>query len=103
NEPIRGFSLQYCTVAAGLCQAPGDNDGDARNNDRDDNATAHPQSKSDLDVVGSFAEGEGAGEFQVLLNGVPTEGWTMGAKNAEDELWAGVGGLTGKNNLIYLS
>ena len=30
NEPIQAFTFQYCTEAAGKCQAPGDNTGDAR-------------------------------------------------------------------------
>lgn len=103
-DTLKGFSLQYCTSAAGNCQAPGDNDGDAKSGAtlaREDNATAHPKGKSDLDVVGAFTEGVGAGTFQVLVDGAPTTGWTMGVKNAEDA--AHTGRLTGKNNLIYLS
>lgn len=81
---IKGFSFQYCTSAAGVCQAPGNNQeanpdydagdnnaanstGDFRNgvydpldlpataNGRPTNAFAHAQQKSDLDFVGTFA------------------------------------------------
>jgi hypothetical protein len=31
SRPVKAFTLQYCTAAAGLCQAPGDNLGDSRN------------------------------------------------------------------------
>lgn len=84
STDIRGFSFQYCTSAAGVCQAPGNNNeanpdydladndlanspGDFRNgvydpgnlpataNGRPDNAFAHPLQKSDLDFVGTFA------------------------------------------------
>lgn len=30
SRPIKAFTFQYCTTAAGLCQAPGNNAGDAR-------------------------------------------------------------------------
>lgn len=80
---VEGFDFQYCTSAAGECQAPGDNGnmvpgfddtdqstinstaGDDRDgvfdpgvNDigRPTNAQAHPEELSDLDVVGSFAQ-----------------------------------------------
>jgi hypothetical protein len=118
GKAIKAFTLQYCTGAAGKCQAPGDNDkmtpstlGDFRNGvydsstnptGRPTNAQAHPQGNSDLDIVGSWTEGAGAGQFQVLVDGVAdTSGWTMAAINAEDT--AHSGHLTGKNNLIRLT
>lgn len=101
STPIKGISFQYCTQAAGLCQAPGNNTGDERDSDRETNAVAHPNKRSDLDVVGTFTEGAGAGQFQVLLNGVASSGWTMASKNVEDD--AHTGDLTGKKNFIYLT
>jgi len=60
---IKGISFQYCTTAAGNCQAPGNNLGDADPTDdgltpstREYNATAHPLGRSYLEVVGSFVE-----------------------------------------------
>ena len=100
STPIKALSFQYCTTAAGVCQAPGNNLGDERDTDRETNAVAHPNKRSDLDVVGTFTEGAGEGQFQVLLNGVASSGWTMAAKNVEDD--AHTGDLTGKNNFIYL-
>ena len=100
STPIKALSFQYCTTAAGVCQAPGNNLGDERDTDRETNAVAHPNKRSDLDVVGTFTEGAGEGQFQVLLNGVASSGWTMAAKNVEDDVHTG--DLTGKNNFIYL-
>jgi len=123
NRPLLGFTLQYCTNAAGNCQAPGDNEqitvgnlGDARNpglwdastnaTGRPSNAQANPLGKSDFDVVtgastAAWSEGAGAGQYQVLVDGTPSTGWEMTTKNAEDNAHSGK--LTGKNNFIYLA
>ncbi len=111
-RPIRAFSLQYCTTAAGFCQAPGNNSGDARADSRESNEVAHakPQTEvsgptSDLDVVmdelDSWEEGTGPGTFQVTVDGVASEGWEMDVKNVEDDDYDGP--LTGKNNFIFLT
>ena len=100
GRDIRGFTLQYCTSAAGKCQAPGDNTGDERDSDRETNATAHPLGRSDLDVVGSWTNGAGAGQFQVLVDGTPSTGWTMSTSNVETQDHSDE--LTGKNNFITL-
>lgn len=130
---VKGFSLQYCTSAAGVCQSPGNNGemvpgytgdaddpGDARNgvfNDDDnmdgrpDNvlldggdpvpgASGHYNEKSDLDFVGTFVEGTGAGTFEVKVDGVTSTGWSITKANLEDD--AHTGTLTGKNNYITL-
>lgn len=111
---VKGITLQYCTTAAGNCQAPGDNRGDDRDGEapdaytgagpyedgRETNAQAHPLGRSDLDVVGTFAQGTGAGTFQVLINGTPSGTWTMTGEKAEDTAHSGA--LTGKKNLIRL-
>jgi len=111
NEPIKSFSLQYCTTAAGNCQAPGDNTGDARDNlpsARETNLVAHAKTipTSDFDVVTDgttpWTQGTGPGTYQILKNGDPsTETWTMSTKNAEDT--AHSGNLTGKKNFIILT
>ena len=141
TDDISGISLQYCTTAAGNCQSPGDNSGDYNPTDdtdpayagedstREDNATAHPLGRSDLEVVGEFIadedgtvalfnpeDGTGGGNFTVYQddggNGVfaPTTGWSMDAINAEDTTFVGEDGdpttiddpLTGKFNYIRL-
>lgn len=100
---VKGFSLQYCTTAAGVCQAPGNNDGDARvgaTTPRETNAVAHPQNQSDLDYVGAWTEGTGAGQFSVTVGGAPSTGWTLQATNLEDTAHSGA--LTGKKNYVTL-
>lgn len=107
EKTVRAFSLQYCTTAAGNCQAPGNNAGDHRNADRETNAVAHAKSvpTSDFDVVTDgvtpWTEGAGAGQFQILLNDVAQPGWTMATKNVEDNAHSGA--LTGKNNFVYFT
>jgi len=121
TRKVKGISFQYCTSAAGYCQAPGDNGtingGDSRDGVYDSgdlpatadgrytNADAHPLNKSDLDVVGTFGESTtatpAAGEFVVLVNGAATSGWTMDAVNGEDNAHSGA--LTGKMNYIRLA
>lgn len=101
---IKGFSLQYCTSAAGLCQAPGNNTGDDRDDlpsARETNAAAHPNERSDLDFVGTFTEGTGEGQYSVTVNGTPSTGWSITKANLEDT--AHTGDLTGKNNYITLT
>lgn len=108
SRPIKGMTFQYCTSAAGNCQSPGNNLGDDRDDDpqaRETNAQAHPNKRSDLEVVGTFNEATtatpAAGEFVVLVNGAPQTGWTMDAINREDT--AHSGNLTGKFNYIRLA
>lgn len=112
NKTIKTFSLQYCTGAAGNCQAPGDNDGDARvgaTTPREDNATAHAKATptSDFDVVTDgttpWSQGTGPGQFQILKNGVAvaSNDWTMSTLNVEDDAHSGA--LTGKKNYITLT
>lgn len=120
--PISGMSLQYCTKAAGHCQAPGNNTGDF--DPADDGSVPSTRilnetpttggwalQLSDLNVQSTFTEVDaatvpGEGEFVVLVDGVQSEGWTMTALNAESEDTALPGGdveLTGKNNMIHLT
>lgn len=102
SRPIQGFTLQYCTQAAGNCQAPGNNQGDERTTSRETNAVAHPLGRSDLEILSGFTQGVGAGQFQVYVEGVAsTETWTMAVSNKEDT--AHSGDLSGKNNFITLT
>jgi len=121
SKQLKGFTLQYCTNAAGHCQAPGDNekittgqDGDFRNglwdggalaDGRPTNEEANPLGRSDFDVVTNgttpWSEGAGAGQYQVLVNNAPSTGWTMTTDNDEDDEHSGY--LTGKNNFIFLA
>lgn len=126
---VKGLSLQYCTSAAGLCQAPGNNNemvpgyaepavkdaaGDARNgvydagtnttgrpaNDGAATVGGHANKKSDLDFVGAFTEGTGAGQYEVKVNGSTSTGWVFTAANLESS--AHTGQLTGKKNYVTL-
>lgn len=109
NKTIKAFTLQYCTKAAGKCQAPGNNSGDELTADRMDNTTAHalPTPTSDFDVVKDgttpWTQGTGPGQFQVYVGGTEsTQTWNMDVENVEDDDFIG-GGLTGKNNMIVLT
>jgi len=111
TRPIKAFSLQYCTTAAGKCQAPGDNTGDARTvpgpADRESNATAHALKRSDLELMYPTGSVPGT-DFQVFVNGVDkSAGWTLTTKNVEDNSFApsgsNLGHLTGKDNYMTLS
>ena len=102
-DTIRGFTLQYCTSAAGVCQAPGDNLGDARSGAttaRETNATAFPNQRADLDI--NYDDSPVAGtDFEIWVNGVNvSSGWTIGTANVEDDAHSGE--LTGKRNFIRL-
>lgn len=108
---VRGFSLQYCQEAAGVCKAPGNNSGDARDpddagpleGDRMLNGDAHILSTptSDLDFVGNFAEGTTAGTFEVRVDGATSTGWTISKANLEDDAHSEA--LTGTFNYITLT
>lgn len=136
----KGFSFQYCTSAAGNCQAPGNNGGDARDgvktapayaspntydgngaldnnaDGREDNTLAHPESRSDLDFVGTFVPAGVAanvaamapGQFQIFRSAdgtawtaVDTSDWEFEKANLEDT--AHTGPMSGKNNYVTLS
>lgn len=105
-SPIKAFSLQYCTKAAGLCLGPGNNLGDARSGattPRESNATAWPNKRSDLDI-GSFTYGTGAGQFSINVGaGTPSTAsdWTMTTTTKEDTTASG--NMTGKNNYITIT
>lgn len=110
--PLKAISLQYCTSAAGKCQAPGNNtgdadpnkDGDLADSTREANSAAHADKRSDFEVVTDgttpWGEGAGAGKYQVSVNGVATSGWVMATKNVESADHSGA--KTGKHNFIYL-
>ena len=124
STDIEKLTLQYCTTAAGQCQAPGNNAGSAQTSDRETNAVGHakadPNKTSDFDVVGAFTEGDsvysyvpgtpvlgtesGGGSFEVLVgpdvdNLTPVSGWTFASSNVENS----TNPQTGKMNFITLS
>lgn len=107
-DNIEAMTFQYCTKAAGLCAAPGNNSGDDHNDDRMDNAAAHVLSTptSDLEVV--YGNPVAGTDFLVYIDadndGVfdagesVSTGWTMETSNVEDH----TDPTTGKNNFITL-
>jgi hypothetical protein len=113
GRAIEAFTLQYCTGAAGRCQAPGNNLGDAKTGSstaRETNAVAKPNSRADLDVnYGAFDEDDGttnavAGtDFKIFVGNTELSnytGWEMLATNVESQDHTGA--LTGKRNFITL-
>lgn len=112
GAPLKAITFQYCTSAAGKCQGPGNNTGDARDSlpsARESNATAHPLGRSDLDIVygtpvagTDFVIWHDADDDGVLDGGEDlSSGWTMATSNVEDTTHSG--DLTGKNNFITLT
>jgi len=127
TKDIKAFTLQYCTEAAGKCQAPGDNSGDGRtkypaSGAFDDPANADtstwedgPSTRatnaagyalaagsqtSDLDVV--YSNAVLGTDFEITIDGTPvTSGWTLTTSNKEDLTHSEA--LTGKNNFITLT
>jgi hypothetical protein len=106
---ISGFDLQYCTKAAGKCNGPGNNTGNADPN-KDGNLadstravndpTSWAANKSDFNVLNTFTEGAGAGQYQVFVGGVAQTGWTFATRNKEDPTHNDP--KTGKNNYVTL-
>jgi hypothetical protein len=101
SEPLKAFTLQYCTTAAGKCRSPGNNLGDARSGattPRETNAAAFPNKRSDFDaVLGGSVENT---NFTVKVNDQLTSGWTITTGNFETESHSDR--LSGKNNYITL-
>jgi hypothetical protein len=107
NRPIQAFTLQYCTTAAGLCQAPGDNNGDQRTTNREANVDAHKLNRSDLEVNYSGSAVAGT-DFQIFQGSTDVSSdWVITATNKEDNAFApsgsNLGHLTGKKNFITLT
>lgn len=126
NSEVKAITFQYCTTAAGKCQAPGNNLGDARSGAsvaRETNVVAHTNSRSDLNVTGGsnvFTQSEEetlppeAGTFQVTVGSSPSsasvttaDDWVMTTLNREDQDFAMTdpndARLTGKNNFITIA
>ncbi len=106
TNPIKAFTLQYCTKAAGLCQAPGDNTGDARTTRQANEGAGGGwvSNKSDFDVTGAWTQGSAPGQFEVFVNGAASpdaDDWTMTLSNQEDNAHSGA--LTGKKNFMTLA
>lgn len=110
NRPIKAFTLQYCTTAAGLCQAPGNNTGDARaaSGDREANVDAWPNKRSDLNINYPTATSVAGTDYKVYVNNVEqSTGWVITTSNKEDDGFQANGSnngtLTGKDNFITLT
>lgn len=106
NRPVKAFSFQYCTTAAGHCFAPGTNNGDDRNDTRELNAAAHLAERSDFDIVGAQPNAADLG-FEILHNGAVLdnlEDWSVRAENREDviEGTESTQRTTGTNNYMTL-
>lgn len=100
GKEIKAFTLQYCTSAAGKCQAPGNNPGDARvgaTTPRGPDSVANKTSDLNVNYT-SAVEGT---DFTVYVRGVATTGWTLTTSNAEDTSHSGA--LTGAKNMITLT
>ena len=131
TRKIKAFTLQYCTAAAGKCQAPGNNDGDARTkvpitgepndaanadttdpllwttvgapNDREANGSDPAKADLDVHIDGDTAV-EGT-DYSVYVEGVLQTGWELTTENVEDLTHTDgpLGRLTGKQNFITLT
>lgn len=110
SKPIQAFTLQYCTQAAGNCQAPGNNSGDARNSDRmtNEDALDLPVGSKTSDLEVNYPANTDSGAAFTIRMGADKESltdvsddWVLNASNLEDNAHSGT--LTGKNNFITLS
>ncbi|MES2630640.1 MAG: hypothetical protein V4611_01665 [Patescibacteria group bacterium] len=104
TRDIKAFTLQYCTKAAGLCQAPGDNSGDARTvpgpADRKSNADALADGDDTSDLKIDYTSPVLGVDFDIFVDGVAQTGWVMETANHEDDAF--VGALTGSENFVTL-
>lgn len=117
TNALEAMTFQYCTEAAGFCQAPGNNSGNGDPSDDGsmtgstrvaNNPTGWDAGTSDLEVVYTgavegtdfdvFVDADDDGVFEA---GEEATGWALGVSNVEDHEHAGV--LTGKNNYITLT
>lgn len=109
GKTVKAFTLQYCTKAAGLCQAPGDNAGDARIADGDTGAresnetgrtkVAPTKQTSDLSI--NYPSAVQGTDFDIYVDNVITNtDWDLVTDNVEDDAFDGA--LTGKENFITL-
>jgi hypothetical protein len=99
TETIKGFAMQYCTTAAGKCRSPGNNAAGVQND-----PAGWAAKTSNLEVKPGFVQGNGAGQFQVYIDGVETTAdWEMSVKNVEDQTYTGPDGLTGAMNYIEIT
>lgn len=109
GKTIKAFTLQYCTKAAGLCQAPGDNAGDARvatgqtgereTNEQGRAKVAPTKQTSDLSI--NYPSAVQGTDFDIYVDNVITNtAWDLVTDNVEDTAFSGP--LTGKDNFITL-
>lgn len=115
GNAIKGITFQYCTKAAGVCQAPGDNagNGGTRESNADGMAKAEGLKTSDLEVQygtdGNGLDVVPGQDFKIRIGGDNTTpgveltageyaDWSMIVKNEENH----PGPLTAKNNFMTL-
>ena len=98
ERELKAFTLQYCTEAAGLCRAPGDNATGKSNQAALDDG----DETSDLEV--NFDGAVAGTDFKIFVNNTEIadySDWTLASSNKED---AGhTEPLTGKDNFITLA
>jgi hypothetical protein len=105
--PIKAFTFQYCTTAAGLCTAPG-NDAAATGGGTPTPRGSDDATHSDLNAqYTSPTEGTlSTNDFEIYVGGAPgtgtaQTGWSMAVSNLENSATAL--NMTGKNNYITLT
>lgn len=105
NQPLKAFTFQYCTSAAGTCLAPGNNTGGAWNGTAFTTPRgADTTTTSDLNV--NHPSAVCGTDFVIKHDGVTEpcgtapNNWTLTASNKET---ASLSTLTGKNNYITLA
>ncbi len=98
GRAIKAFTLQYCTTAAGICLAPGDNEGGTEGVARG----ADTDSTSDLNV--NYTGAVAGTDFQIFIgDDEVSTGWTMATDNVETPIGGSQTVNTGKNNFIRLT
>lgn len=111
NTPLQAFSLQYCTTAAGVCTAPGDDLSavprvdDTGHSDLNVDYTTPtevatvPTAVSGRDGATLVPRDDSGGNFAIIWNGTLQTGWSMSTvTNSEDGA-----NPTGKNNYVVFT
>lgn len=108
GKQIKAFTLQYCTTAAGLCQAPGNNTGDARDDSRGEDSLADRTSDLNVNMGVTDLAAVAGTDFKIFIEDteINYDDWTMEATNKEDTDFntgnSETSRLTGANNYITL-
>jgi len=113
NAPIKAFTLQYCTSAAGVCTSPGNNSGGAWTSGTTFAARgSDTTTTSDLKLVYDTATAECGIDYVITVGVTPvdcdansdgTDDWTLAVKNVENPLNQSLSVRTGTDNFATLS